>query len=358
MGTMNWLRLTTLVLVLTVLSHGIFGQAVQPSGKQTPNKSAATTPKTASPQVNMKVLTKSDKFLALINYIRNYPGRVSGLLRKPESRIFCRSFKDKSCKRLSFDLRNYRQIPKIWPSAELFKRTKNFVDANYSSFDKTNVTPFMEQVKKDLNLTKIKGDCFNYLTAHLSALQRVYTYILNKPQFQYANKQRLIKVVFNKLSDTILPEKYRTSTIQKHLGRKLQAIAKKPKKVFPSDRLIGGFHVKETPHGKYGCLFVGTLVKAGAKDVKSPYNSEQNLALEQYNKDLDKYFAKENITNRMKFKQILARDKKNKAAWAKQLKKQAAIDVKKKPEDPTPHQRLIYKHLTAKIKKVKPILQA
>jgi len=150
------------VLVLTVLSHGIFGQAVQSSSKQTPNKSAATTPKTASPQVNMKVLTKSDMFLALINYIRNNPGRVSGLLRKPESKIFCRSFKDKSCKRLSFDLKNYRQIPKIWPSAELFDRTKKFVETNYASFDKTNVTPFMEQVKKDLKLTKIKGDCFYY----------------------------------------------------------------------------------------------------------------------------------------------------------------------------------------------------
>merc|ERR1712029_589275 len=52
----------------------------------------------------MTILDTPAKFLALINYIRNYPGRVSGLLQKPNMRLLCRHFKAKSCKRLSFDL--------------------------------------------------------------------------------------------------------------------------------------------------------------------------------------------------------------------------------------------------------------
>jgi len=191
----------------------------------------------------------------------------------------------------------------------------------------------------------------------LNLLQRVYTYILNKPQFQYANKKRLIKVVFNKLSDTILPEKYRSVGVQKIFGRKLQAIQDQ-KKAFPSNRLIGGIYVMEQQHSSYGCLFVGHLDKAGAKDVKSPYNSEQNLALEQYNKEIEKSFSKGNVTNRMKFKQILARDRKKKAIWVKQLKKQAAIDVNKKPIDPTPEQKKIYEDIKKRIEKLKPTIKA
>jgi hypothetical protein len=57
---MYWLRLTTVVLVLLVFSHGIFGQVVQPNSKVNTKNSAATTQKTASPQVSTANLTKSD----------------------------------------------------------------------------------------------------------------------------------------------------------------------------------------------------------------------------------------------------------------------------------------------------------
>lgn len=348
---MNWLRLTTLVLVLSVFTHGIFGQVVQPGSKQAPQKSAATAQKTASPQVNTNILTRPDKFLALINYIRNYPGRISGLLQKPEMDLLCRHYKSKSCKRLSFDLTHYREIPTIWPSEELYKKTNKFVEDN-SKFDKKDVTDFMDQVKKDQKLESVDGDCFTYESMNLDKIQRVLAFILNKGEYMYSFKKRVIGTTFSdKLSYAILPSKYKSTEIQKHWGRKLQAIAtpKKTHKVFENDRLIGGISIKHVGKNWKGCLIIGKLKMDGAHKVKSPYNKDQIAAIDQYRKELSKKFDDGFKSTAEQTKEMLAKSRQKRTIWINQLHKQAAILAKKKPVDKTPKMKALYAKLIKKI---------
>jgi len=86
---------------------------------------------------------------------------------------------------------------------------------------------------------------------------------------------------------------------------------------------------KETAHKFHGCLFVGRLDKAGAINVKSPYNSDQELALNEYNKKLRNEYAEGNVSERLRFKQLIAKDRKIKAAWVKKLKKTSSYRFQK-----------------------------
>jgi len=332
---MHWLRLTTLVLVLSVFTHAIFGQVVQPSSNQNTKNSAITTKKTAT-QPSTDILTISDKFLALINYIRNYPGRVSRLLRKHTMNNLCKYFKSRSCILLSFDLTHIRQVPKLWPSADLNKLTKELVKKLVKSqnLSKKEVQGFIDKTKKDLNFEKFDGDCFSYKELRLNNIQRVFSMILNKPEYRYSQSSDIITTTFKKLSQLILPRKYESIHKQKIFGRKLKAaVAEKTSKGSDNDRLTAGFNIVNHRSNFYGCLFIGKLKMTGASKVKSPYNKAKTEALNQYMKENRSKFDKAFISKKQAAAQLMKDEVKKRVAMFKNLQAEAKIESEKRPKD-------------------------
>jgi predicted outer membrane protein len=258
--------------------------------------------------------------------------------------LLCKHFKSKSCKRLSFDLTHYREIPQIWPSKKLYKKTHKFVENQDGKFKKVDIKKFMTTIKKEMNLDKVEGDCFTYRNMHLSKIQRVFAFILNKEMYRYSYKKSFIKTVYNKLSHLILPYKYKALTTQKSYGRKLQAVTK-TKKVFDSDTLIGTIQTIQKGLFTSGCLVIGYLKISGAQDVKSPYSKAQIAALNAYRKQLKAKFDSAYISNKQKTKQMLLKARQERTVWVNQLKKKAAIDFKKKPIDKTPAMKKLYTKL-------------
>jgi len=70
------------------------------------------------------------------------------------------------------------------------------------------VQGFIDKTKKDLNFEKFDGDCFSYKELRLNNIQRVFSMILNKPEYRYSQSSDIITTTFKKLSQLILPRKY------------------------------------------------------------------------------------------------------------------------------------------------------
>jgi hypothetical protein len=206
----------------------------------------------------------------------------------------------------------------------------------------------MTDTKQKLKLSKIDGDCFQYEGTHLSKIQRVLSFILNRAKYRYSYKKAFITTVFNKLSKLILPTKYKSLQIQRNYGRKLQAVSQS-KRVFSNDKLIGGIHVIKTGLTYRGCLLIGKLNQHQSENTKSPYSSAKIAALNQFRKIIRAKFDSAYISNKQNMKKILLAARKKRALWVNQLKKQAKIDFKKKPKDKTPVMRALYARLQKRL---------
>jgi len=126
----------------------------------------------------------------------------------------------------------------------------------------------------------------------------------------------------------------------------------KSNRIFENDHLIGGIAIKKEGLKYTGCLIIGKLKKAGSQQVKSPYNKAQTLALNQYRKHLVIQFDKGHVSNRQKKELLLKNYRQKKSLWVDQLKKQAAIDAKKKPVDITAKMKAVFARVLKKKNKI------
>jgi hypothetical protein len=155
--------------------------------------------------------------------------------------------------------------------------------------------------------------------------------ILNKPEYKYSNKNDIITTTFKKLSQLILPEKYRSINKQKFYGRRLQMLKKV--KQSDHDRLTAGFNIIHHRSTFYGCLMVGKLKMTGASKVKSPYSKAINEALDQYIKVPSAKFDNAFTSKKQARAQLIQAEVAKRAAMFKKLQKQAKIEHFKKPKD-------------------------
>jgi len=175
------------------------------------------------------------------------------------------------------------------------------------------------------------GDCFSYKELRFEDIQRVFSMILNKPEYKYYHNSDVIDTTFKKLSQLILPDKYRSINKQKVYGRKLQAL--EIPKESDHDRLTAGFSIIHHRSNFYGCLMIGKLKMTGASKVKSPYNKAKIEALDQYMKDTRKKFDNAFTSKKQHMKLLLQKQFNQRAVMFKNLQKQAHIEHEKRPKD-------------------------
>jgi len=331
---MSWLRLTVLVVILSVSISSSLSQQVTKNTKSSTRNALHDEVGVQEFRNASKALPFGDKFLALINILRNNPADVGHLLRKRLFSSLCHQFKKGVCSNWSVQLKYYRSMPSWHPSAVMFKVAQASADEESLKklWDTKKIKADAQKLKKDLKLESIHSKCFwNTTMRNDLPIKLLLTGIIDSKNARKTKKQIFNTSSHHNIRNLFIPHKYKQLVKQKRL-RVLQALQPKKKNDFTmTDRLIAGIGIKKRKGGITGCIFVGVMKNTGASKVKSPYDAKKLKILNTFNKFYSEYIALNKMSRAQRLAQVAKYRAEQFEKRLKKLRKNAVVESNKKP---------------------------